>query len=260
MDLTQGWVKLWRKMLGSVVSTNPTLGHVWVQLLVRANFARRQLDDGQYLEAGQLVIGQSKFAADIGVGRQQLRTAIEKLKKCENITSKPTSKGTLITIVNWEKYQHPDGSESDCQPANQPAGNQRVTSNQPAGNQRVTTEEEVKKGRIKEGKNTRGAFKPPLIIEVQSYCEERGYSVDPEAFVDHYASQGWLKSNGRKVVDWKSCLRTWAKNEKKFAGSNGRYPDGSEAAEVERQRTAHGEKTRAARAEAQRRREEAVKR
>lgn len=35
-------------------------------------------------------------------------------------------------------------------------------------------------------------FVPPTVAEVTSYCQERGNRVNPEAFVDFYASKGWM--------------------------------------------------------------------
>ena len=62
------------------------------------------------------------------------------------------------------------------------------------------------------------AGKIPTIEEVAEYCRERANAVDPEAFVDYYASQGWKKANGRPILDWRACVRTWEKTERKAAG------------------------------------------
>lgn len=56
-------------------------------------------------------------------------------------------------------------------------------------------------------------FTPPTLEEVKAYCQERKNKVDPERFVDYYASQKWKKANGRPVSDWKACVRTWEKKE-----------------------------------------------
>lgn len=57
-------------------------------------------------------------------------------------------------------------------------------------------------------------FTPPTLEEVRAYCQERHNKVDPERFVDYYASQKWKKANGRPVSDWKACVRTWERGEK----------------------------------------------
>ena len=55
----------------------------------------------------------------------------------------------------------------------------------------------------------RGKAVPPTVDEVAAYCRERGSSVDPQRFCDHYGAQGWQLGNGRPVRDWKAALRNW---------------------------------------------------
>ena len=56
-------------------------------------------------------------------------------------------------------------------------------------------------------------FTPPTIQEVRDYCKERGNNVDPERFVDFYASKGWKVGN-QPMKDWKAAVRTWEKSDK----------------------------------------------
>lgn len=52
----------------------------------------------------------------------------------------------------------------------------------------------------------------PTVEEVAAYCRERGNRVDPERFVDFYASKGWKVGN-QPMKDWKACVRTWEKRD-----------------------------------------------
>lgn len=61
---------------------------------------------------------------------------------------------------------------------------------------------------------TRPRFVPPTEAEVRDYCREKGYAVDPEAFVAFYASKGW-KVGSQPMKDWKAALVTWQKREEK---------------------------------------------
>ena len=51
-------------------------------------------------------------------------------------------------------------------------------------------------------------FVPPTAEEVKEYCDSRNNSVDPEKFVDFYASKGWMVGKN-KMKDWKAAVRTW---------------------------------------------------
>ena len=61
---------------------------------------------------------------------------------------------------------------------------------------------------IKENKHKRKNFIPPTVEEVRAYCRERGNNIDPQAFVDFYASKGW-KVGSSAMKDWKAAVRTW---------------------------------------------------
>jgi hypothetical protein len=56
-------------------------------------------------------------------------------------------------------------------------------------------------------------FTPPSLEDVIQYCTERCNFVDPQNFIDHYTSNGWMRGKA-KIKDWKACVRTWEKNSK----------------------------------------------
>ena len=54
-------------------------------------------------------------------------------------------------------------------------------------------------------------FGPPPLAEVQSYVAERQSPVDPQGFIDFYASKGWMVGK-TPMKDWKAACRnaeTW---------------------------------------------------
>ena len=54
---------------------------------------------------------------------------------------------------------------------------------------------------------------PPLVDEVESYCDERNNGINPQAFIDFYQTRGW-KVGKEKMKDWKAAIRTWENNKK----------------------------------------------
>lgn len=100
--------------------------------------------------------------------------------------------------------------------------NQVETNGLPTGNQ---MEPEVRLGKSSIGKSsigedkkvgnlpTRARFSPPSIEDVRAYCEEQSYTaVDPQRFVDYYASNGWMVGKNR-MKDWKAAIRGWNSRE-----------------------------------------------
>lgn len=59
----------------------------------------------------------------------------------------------------------------------------------------------------------RKVFIPPTLDEVASYCAERHNNVDPQKFIDYYQTRNWELGKGRKVKDWRACVRTWERND-----------------------------------------------
>ena len=77
-------------------------------------------------------------------------------------------------------------------------------------NVNVNVNENVNENEKKKGK----PFTPPTVEAVSDYCQERNNSVDPETFVDFYASKGW-KIGKEPMKDWKAAVRTWEKRDRK---------------------------------------------
>lgn len=63
-------------------------------------------------------------------------------------------------------------------------------------------------------KEKKRRFTPPALEEVTEYIREKDYKVDPEAFIDFYASKGWKVGN-QAMKDWKAAVRTWARRDRK---------------------------------------------
>jgi len=68
--------------------------------------------------------------------------------------------------------------------------------------------EEEKRREKKESKNT---FTKPTLEEIIFYCKERKNNVNPEKWLAHYESNGWLVGKN-KMKDWKAAVRTWEDN------------------------------------------------
>lgn len=62
----------------------------------------------------------------------------------------------------------------------------------------------------------RGArFTPPGVDQVREYCAEIGSVVDPEEFVNFYASKGWKVGKDSPMKDWKASVRYWEAQRRK---------------------------------------------
>lgn len=194
------WVKYMRSDQTKELLQEPL---AFTLLSLIANRARRTDAFNKYgLTVGQALIGDFKA---IGMTRQQYRTALSKLVKWHFVTTKATTKGTIVTIIDKTVY---DINFSD---SNQQT-NQTATNKQPSSNQRATTNKNVKKdNNDKNEKKKRGNFVPPTVIEVLEYSKEINYPLNADAFINSYAQKGWMVGKN-KMKCWKSAVRNWKSN------------------------------------------------
>lgn len=139
-----GWLKLYRSILDSAVFQDAEIFKVWIWLL--CNVAFEQHDTVCYgkvihLKPGQIATGRKKIAQCTDLNENKVYRALTVLKSLGNIEIKATNKYSIITVVNWDKYQDE---------------NVKRTSSEQQNNSKTTTEEQQddsKRTQHKNGKN-----------------------------------------------------------------------------------------------------------
>ena len=117
----QGWIKIHRQFLDWEWYDDNNTKILFIHLLLKANHKPKKYR-GKLIEIGQHVTGLEVLCKETGLSIQKIRTAISKLKSTNEITIKTSSKGTVIQIVNYTKYQIVTNELT----------NQQQTSNKPA--------------------------------------------------------------------------------------------------------------------------------
>ena len=196
-----GFVALHRSLLSWGWHADPATGWLFVNLLLMANWTDSEWR-GMTIKRGQLVTGRKALAAQTGLSERQIRTALDHLKSTNELTIKSTNKFSLITIVNYGKFQD---VQSDIDQQNDQQVDQRPTSDRPQLNKDNKEQQSVK---------PRKRFTPPTVDEVATYCRERGNAVDAQRFVDFYASKGWKVGNAG-MKDWHAAVRNWERRDNK---------------------------------------------
>lgn len=135
-----GFVKVFRTFLDWQWFQKPEMVQLWLYLLLKANHQENEWQ-GMVIGKGQLFVGRNKIQAETGLSEQVIKTCLKRLKSTGEITTKSTSRGTLITIAKWEDFQI--DNVKDNQQINRPY-NQQSTNDQPTANQQVTTNKNEK--------------------------------------------------------------------------------------------------------------------
>lgn len=139
--MDEGYIKLYRSMTNWEWYSDVNTKAVFLHLLLNAN-----LEETRYMNhvipKGGLVIGRKRLAADLGISERSVRTALKHLKMTNEVTIETTNRFSIVTIVNWEKYQ------TNSKRATNKTTND-LTNNRPTSDQQVTTEKEYKNKELK---------------------------------------------------------------------------------------------------------------
>lgn len=131
-----------------------------------------------------------------------------------------------------KRWGHGKTESADGKRALNPEGNDGKMANAPSRSSQtdgpvpVPVRDPSPKGEVtsedtapRKARRVRAGFVPPTEDEVAAYCREKGYRVDPVAFVAHYRTNGWVQGNkGKPVVDWKACVVTWVTRHPELRG------------------------------------------
>jgi len=210
MNTLSGFIKLHRKLVAWGWYQDYVVKDVFLHLLLTANFKPTPWKD-RILEEGQVVIGSQSLAAELGFSRQQVRTAIKKLKSTNEITIEATNKFSIITIVNWRDYQSSENSSTskptNSATINQPTNNQQITNNQPQ-RKNVKNIKNVKNGKKREGTRTpRGEFQNVLLSDSELSELKTRYPQFYEAKIERLSR--YLTSTGKTYKDHYATLLDW---------------------------------------------------
>lgn len=193
------FVKIDRNIINWRWYKNPVTKNVFMHLLYTANFKENSFENVK-IKRGQTVSSYPKIAAQTGHTIQQVRTAIRNLKSTGEITVETTSKFSIFTIQNYNKYQTANRQN------NRPS-NSQSTGKQQAFNSQSTTIKESKE--VKNSSSTTTTPKNPTFAEVETHYKEKGYTFDCRRFYEYYSDRKW------KMKDtWQQVMAEWQRTER----------------------------------------------
>lgn len=109
--MSNGWVKVHRKLLENPVFKNDKCLRLWIYLLLKATHRPDKIiwNDGVLrVKEGQLVTGRKQIALDTGLTESSIERLLKFLENEHQIEQQKTTKFRIITIVKWSEYQETD--------------------------------------------------------------------------------------------------------------------------------------------------------
>ena len=152
----KGFICLWRSLLENPIWVNSKSEQkvILITLLLMASWKERKYDiygDTIILNPGQFITSYSEIKKLTGkdISIRNVRTGIDRFEKLGFLTRQVTRRGTLVTIVNWGKYQdknYESDKETDIElTSHRQATDKRLTSDRHAHKRTNTTREQSNK-------------------------------------------------------------------------------------------------------------------
>jgi len=231
--VSAGWIKIWRQVMDTDLWLEEkfTRGQAWIDLLMLANhqdgFVRVR---GVKVEVkrGQIALSEVELAKRWKWSRGKVRRFCSELesKTVQQIEQQKNNVTTLISIINYEKYQGNGTADSTAD------GQQTVqqTDSTISRRSKEYIGDHTEKPK-KQQKRQQKQFVPPTELEVVRFFQENGYSVAiaKKAF-NYYHVAEWKDSSGKPVKNWKQkMIAVWFKDENKSKNERPAQPPIEEA-------------------------------
>lgn len=166
-------------------------------------------DNWEFSENGLIAVSKND-------GQVSIRTA---LKELENggylIRKRVRDEAGRVSGVEWNIYDEPHLENPHMEVRPQSNTNKSNTNRETIITP-LTGSNNIKE-KTTEPKNKR--FVPPTIEEVRAYCSENNIRIDAEQFWYYYDSKNWVCGK-TKMSRWKSAVRLWERNERKYQNSS----------------------------------------
>lgn len=172
---------------------------VWVHLITYVDDYGRGSADPELIKG--LVFPRRKRLAE-----SDIKKALSELVGMGCISLYDVDGESYFYFPNWGKHQRIQAKKSKF-----PAPENGISQNFTVGHGEPPPESNPNpiqsESESEDESRARGTrFIPPTLEEVATYVRERGSSVDPQGFIDFYASKGWLVGK-TPMKDWKAACR-----------------------------------------------------
>lgn len=169
---------------------NANVFRVFVYLILKANYKPCDFEN-MTIKRGQAVTSYPKLSEALGITEAQARTAISKLKETGEITVNATSKFSVITIINYDKYQHADRRNNSQMTGKEQSNDRQITDKKQTDNSQITAIEQYKQIN-KENKKNNTPLPPKGAGEIDGGFE-KFWQAYPRKAKKQDALRAWKK-------------------------------------------------------------------
>lgn len=202
-----GWIKIHRSIKDHWLYTEKRVFsrfEAWNDILLTVNYSDAQtLIKGKLynVKRGESILSLDSWAKRWGWEKSSVRRFLKLLENESMVVLDSDNVTTRLTVCNYESYQDERNADETRKKLKRNSNEIQTT---PIKEEK---EEQEEKRRV---------FIKPTTQEVQEYMKEIEYNGDAEHFINYYQSKGWVVGKS-KMIDWKSAVQTWKRNDKTFS-------------------------------------------
>lgn len=217
----EGWIKIHRKILENpIICKDSDYLAVWIYLLLNATHKEiPALFKGKkiILQKGQLITGRKSMSNQLKISESKIYRIINDFKSEQQIEQQTSNQNSLISILNWDKYQQIE------QQNEQQMNNERTTDEQPVNtNKNVKNDKKVKNERNNipasevetssadtakaNRKHKYGEYQNVLLKDEELQTLKREYE-NWEELIKHLDE--YIEMKGYKAKSHYLCIKKW---------------------------------------------------
>ena len=204
MNGDNGWIKIHRDIWNNPWMYKPNVLTVWVYILCHVNYQPTDvIFEGKRvtLQPGKGLFKFTEVAELLRISVTTLHRITEVLKNENQIEKQSSPRNTVVTVVNWQKYQTIE-KQNGKQAENNWKTNGKQTENLPITKRNKEREE---------GKNIYGAFKNVRLSDDDLEKLKTEFP-DWEDRIERLSE--YMASTGKTYRDHLATIRTWARKDR----------------------------------------------
>lgn len=177
----EGWIKIHRKILENpIICKDSDYLAVWIYLLLNATHKEiPALFKGKkiILQKGQLITGRKSMASQLKISESKIYRIMNDFKSEQQIEQQTSNQNSLISILNWDKYQQSEQQNGQQMNNERTTDEQRVNTNKNDKNEKneknIIKKEKEKKKKTFDDVFTENNFSELLKMTLRDFIDMR---------------------------------------------------------------------------------------
>ena len=206
-----GWIKVYRSLIDNPKRIRSSRLALWIYILLSVNYAPGKTflcGKEITLNPGQGVFSTPDLARKLCEPVSVIRRSLEWFESEQQIEQRKTNQGTVITVLNWDKYQQSE------QPSEQLVNNDRTTSEQRVNNLPII--KELKKN--KKEKKIYGDEYHNVKLTDEEFEKLKAEFPDWQDRIERLSE--YIAKVGDKYKNHLATIRSWARKDKQNGSGN----------------------------------------